>query len=224
MLETVGQVLTQAAAILVSPIPIIIVILMLISERGKVTAPAFVAGWMVGVAAITTVALVLADGADAASDDDTRTGIDGIQLALGLLFVFLAIKTWRSRPRGGEVAEPKIFSIIDSLSWIKAAGTGLAFASIAAPKNLALEVGSGVTIAKDGLSASGDVGAVIIFTVVASLAVLVPLVAVLVLGPRVAAPLADVREWLITHDTAIMLVLFILLAAHFIGDGLGLFT
>lgn len=221
MLQTLGEVLPQAAGIVITPVAVIIVILMLISDRGKVTAPAFVLGWMVGVAAITVVALLLADGADAATEEGTRDGMDIIRLALGVLFIVLAVKTWRSRPRDGESAEPKFFSLIDSLSVAKSVGIGLVLATVIAPKNLALELGSGGTIAENGLTFGGDAGVVIIFTVVASLSVLAPVVAVLVLGERASTPLAATKEWLTANNTAIMMVLFVLLAAHFVGEGLG---
>ena len=59
-----------------------------------------------------------------------------------------------------------------------------------------------------------------VFTLVASLGVLVPLGAVALLGQRAATPLSSFRGWLQRNNPAILAVLFVLLGGKIIGDGI----
>src|SRR4051794_38934354 len=63
--EAVGQVLSFGVGVALSPVPIIAVVLMLATPRGRVNGPAFLAGWVVGLAVVGTVVLLLASGGNA---------------------------------------------------------------------------------------------------------------------------------------------------------------
>jgi hypothetical protein len=222
VLESVGQVLMSAVAASISPVAIVFVILLLVSKRGKTTAPAYVLGWFIGTLAIVALAFALADGAGAETEEDVRKGIDVIRLLIGLLFAGLAVQSFRTRPRAGEPEhEPKLFTIVGTLTPIKAFGLGLLISTFANPKNLALEIGAGGSIAESGLSVGGDVIVMVVFALIASLALLVPVLAPMVLGERSEAPLAEARRWLIANNSTILVVLFTIMAARFLGQGLG---
>lgn len=160
-------------------------ILLLVSERGRATAPAYVLGWFIGTLGIVAAAFALADGAGAETDADVRNGIDVIRLLIGVLFAGLAIQSWRTRPRpDAPEHEPKLFTIVGTLTPFKAFGLGLLISTFANPKNLALEIGAGGSIAESGLSAGGDLIVMVVFALIASLALLVPVLAPVVLGER----------------------------------------
>ena len=225
MLPLLGEVLPKAVGVAISPVVVVLVILLLVSASGRTTGPGFLVGWMVGVAALTTVALALATGVDVDSDSSAQDGFHLFQFTLGLVFVFLGVKTWRGRPRPGVPSEdPKLFKAVDSMSVVKAAGLGFAFATFAAPKKLALELGAGGTIARGGASIATEMVVVLIFTLIASIPVIAPLVAVAVLGERADSSLDATKSWLMAHNTVIMLVVFTFLSAHFLGIGLGGFA
>lgn len=221
MLRTLGEILPLSAGIAISPLAVIVVIVMLMSDRGRANSVAFVAGWMLGVFAVTLATLALAEGADAATDPDTRDGISVVRLLIGLLFVGLAVRVWKQRPSGGQPAtEPSYIAAIESFNAIKSFGGGLAIATFLAPKNIALEIAGGSTVAEQGLSLIGDLVVIGLFALATAIPLLVPLVASAVAGERAAEPLASARGWLVANNTAIMLVLFIVLATVNIGRGL----
>ena len=60
-------------------------------------------GWVVGLTVVSTVVLLVSGGADDA-DSATSTGVDWVQLLLGLLFLVMAARQWRKRPAKGEEA------------------------------------------------------------------------------------------------------------------------
>ncbi len=57
--QGISEVLTFAVGVAISPVPIIAVILMLFSQRAKVNGPAFLVGWVLALAAVSTVVYVL---------------------------------------------------------------------------------------------------------------------------------------------------------------------
>ena len=80
----------------------------------------------------------------------------------------------------------------------------------------------GGIIAQAGLGMPATVGAVVIYTVVASLTVAVPVLASLLLGDRARGVLDSTKEWLTANNATIMIVLFVVLAAKLLGSGLRL--
>ena len=87
-----------------SPVPIIAVILMLFTPRARTNGPAFLAGWILGLAIVGVIVLLVADTGDASTDQDTSDVIDVIKLLLGVLLLFLAYRQWQGRPREGQDA------------------------------------------------------------------------------------------------------------------------
>jgi hypothetical protein len=49
--QAIGQVLSFGVGVALSPVPIIAVVLMLATAKGRVNGPAFIAGWVLGLAA-----------------------------------------------------------------------------------------------------------------------------------------------------------------------------
>jgi hypothetical protein len=63
--QALGQVLSQAIGIAISPVPIILVIVVLFSRRAMTNASAFLVGWGLGVLAVFLIASAAVDGATA---------------------------------------------------------------------------------------------------------------------------------------------------------------
>lgn len=216
-----GSTLPAAIGIAISPVPIVLVILMLVSVAARRNGPAFLAGWVLGVAVVSGVAFLLADGADAATDSGVSDGIDVSQLLFGLLFFGLAAKQWRGRPRPGEEPEtPKLFATVDGMGAAKA--FGLAFvACVANPKNLPLAATAGATVAQLGVTGGAAIGALLLFVITASVSVAAPVVVYFALGDRAPAILAEWKTWLMANNATVMMVLFVVLGAKLFGTGLG---
>ncbi|MFZ0378668.1 MAG: GAP family protein [Solirubrobacteraceae bacterium] len=61
--QAIGQVLPYAVGVALSPVPIIAVVLMLATPQGRINGPAFLAGWIVGIAVLGRIVLLVASGA-----------------------------------------------------------------------------------------------------------------------------------------------------------------
>jgi hypothetical protein len=213
-----------AVGIAISPIPIVLVILMLVSTRAKVNGLAFMGGWMLGVLTVTGLAYFLADGADVATDTTASDTANIGQLLLGLLFVALAVRQWKARPRPGVTVEPpKLFAAVDSMGGGKAAGLGF-LAAAANPKNLPLAASAGIGMAQVGVTGSDGVIAVLLFTLLASATVAAPVIVFFAMGDRAASMLATWKTWLMDNNATVMMVLFAVLGAKMIGAGMGVFS
>jgi len=218
--QGVGEVLTFAIGVAISPVPIIAVILMLFSQKARVNGPAFLAGWVLALAVISTVAYVIADESDASTSSSASDTISWGKIVLGVLFLLLAGRQWRSRPAPGVEPEmPKWNQGTDSFSPGKALGLGVLLTGVN-PKNLILTLGAATGLAQLGLSTGDAVGSIVVFVVVASLTIAVPVVYYLVGGEKAKTALDSRKRWLGMHNAAVMTVLFLVLGVHLIAKGI----
>lgn len=219
-----GAVLPQALGIALSPVPMVCIVLVLMSSRPVRAGLGFVVGWAGALAVATGLVAALTETVADADAEGARSGVDVVQLALGLLFAFLAVRYWRKRPAPGEpVDRPEIVDRISTLSGpaLLLAGAGAALANF---KNLPLVLSAGTYIGGTAPDIGQLVGATAVFVIAASLSVLLPLLAVAAVGAERSAPtLKALEDWLLTNLNTILVVLLLVLAAVLIGQGLDLF-
>ncbi|WP_194891357.1 GAP family protein [Catenulispora pinisilvae] len=214
----IGQMLSSAVGVAISPLPLIVVILMLSTPRGKANGIAFVLGWVATLAVLGTVLVLVGGGARSGGEPARWTY--WLKLVLGVLFALMAVKQWRDRPRPGREAKtPKWMASVDGIGPGQAAGVA-ALLSGANPKNLALTVGGAASIAGATGGGGAKAVAVVLFVLVASLCVLLPLGVYLVGGDRAAATLAGWKTWMAEHNSAIMMTVLAVLAAKYVGDAI----
>ena len=129
MRQAISEVLPYAVGVAISPIPIIAVILMLFSNRAKTNGPAFLVGWIIGLAVVVGVVYALAEANDVATDSGASDGSSTVQVVLGVVLLVLALRNWRKRPAPGEeAAMPKWMATIDGFTPVKALGLGVSAA------------------------------------------------------------------------------------------------
>jgi threonine/homoserine/homoserine lactone efflux protein len=224
MSRALGVVLPLAVAIAVFPIPIIAVVLMVGSDRGRAKGSAFVVAWCVGLAAVGAIVLSLADRADASEGGEPATWVAVLLLALGLLLFGLAVKQWHGRPASGqETSIPGWMGAIDGFTIAKAGGAGFALSALN-PKNVFLVIAAAVEIGSFGLPASEEVTVLLAFVAIASVGVLTPLVLAIALGDRSQEPLAALRGWMARNNATVMAVLFLIIGAKLVGDAIAAFS
>jgi threonine/homoserine/homoserine lactone efflux protein len=222
--EAIGQSLSLAVGVALSPIPIIAVTLMLVTARARVNGPAFVIGWLVGLGAVGAVVLLVAGPGDASEGGEPATWVDALKLALGALLLLIAARQWRARPHGDEEpAAPAWMGAIESFTPAKSLGAGAALAA-ANPKNLLLAVAAAATIAQTGIPGGEQAAAYAVFAVVGSLGVAAPVALYLALGDRSAPMLAGLKGWMAAHNAAIVAALCLVIGAKLVGDAIAGFS
>ncbi|MGW2255045.1 GAP family protein [Kitasatospora sp. NPDC001660] len=213
--EAVGAMLASAVGIAISPQPLIAVILMLATPRGRVNALALTAGWAAALGAI--VAVVVTGGSRLGSGGGEPTWSYWLKLALGVLFVLLALKQWRDRPRAGHViAPPGWMRSVDRFMAPRSAGLGAVLAA-ANPKNLVLAVGGAASIAASTTSGAGKAVAAALMVLVGSLCALLPLGVDLLGGDRSSRTLGEWKAWTAAHHAAITTTVMAVLGTTYVG-------
>lgn len=221
MISSLGTVLPLALAITISPFPIVAIILMLLSPSAKRSGVTFCLGWLVGLAVPLAIVIALGDAfVLGGTESEPGKAIGTIRIVLGLALIALAYRQWRQRPRPGEDPEmPRWLSGIDAITPVRALGLGLALSAIN-PKELFITIAAGIALAKTSLSGIEVFVPATVFVLVASLSVIGPLAAYLVMPERIAQPLATMKKWLITNDAVIMTVVLLLIGAVVFSKGL----
>jgi threonine/homoserine/homoserine lactone efflux protein len=201
-------------------VPFVAVILRWGTPRARANGSAFAVGWVAGLVVVSVVVLLVASGSDD-GDSGTSTAVDVVKLLFGVLMLGLAAKQFQGRPRkGAEPEMPRWMAAIDGFTAGRSLGLGGLLSGVN-PKNLALTLAAAATIAQAGLDAGGDAAAIAVFVVIASLTVVGPVLAYLLLGDRAAAPLGSIKEWMADNNAVIMTVVLLVLGAKLVGQGLG---
>jgi len=219
--EAIGQLLPFAVGVAISPMPIVAVVLMLVTPRAKVNGPAFLLGWIAGVAGTGAILLALAGPANASQDGAPADWVNWLKLVLGVLLLALAVHQWRGRAR--EAATPKWMSALDSFTPAKSAGMAVLLSAVN-PKNLLFIVGGAAAVAATGIGTGDQVVAWAVFTVLASIGVAAPVVIYFGLGDRAPRLLDELKTWLAHNNTAIMSVLILIIGVKLIGDAISGFS
>jgi hypothetical protein len=222
--QAIGDFLPSAVGVAISPLPIIAVVLMLVTPRGKVNASAFVVGWWVGLGVVGAIVLSIAGGVDATDSSGPATWVDVLFLVLGLLLILLAAKQWKGRPHGGEEPmPPQWMGALDRFTPAKAGGAGVVFSALN-PKNLLLTIAGCAAIAQTGISTGQQVGAYVVFVAIASIGVAAPVVIAFATGDRSRDILDGLKTWLAEHNAVIMAVLLLIIGVKLIGDAISGFS
>ncbi|MFD6447450.1 GAP family protein [Promicromonospora sp. NPDC060204] len=218
----IGQSLPVAVGVLVSPLPIVAVVLMLVSRRARANALAFVAAWFVAVFAVVAVVALVAGNASPDADGPAP-GTGWLKIVLGVLLLFLSVRQWRGRPKPGvEPPAPRWMAAIDGFTPARSAGLAVLLA-VVNPKNLLLVVSGGLAVAGAGAhEASTTVVAALVFAVVASAGVAAPVVIYFSMGTRGGTVLDELKAWMIHNNATIMTVLLLVLGAKLLGDGISI--
>lgn len=218
MTPALGDLVPSAAAVALSPFPIIAVVVVLGAPHPRRNGVAFLAGWLVGLTALSVVVVAVAGGV--VSEGEGSSALAWARVVGALALFALAARRWRTRPTGDE--EPVVpgwMASLDDLSARKAVGVGLALAG-ANPKNIALTIAA--------VAAVGDLGssdrerALVIATYVAlgSITVVGAVVGHLVAGERAGPPLAAVKRFMLHNHTAILVVVLVLIGVMIGSEGL----
>lgn len=218
--SVIGNILPEAVAVAISPVPIIALILMLFSKKAGINSLAFLFGWILGLAAVGGIVMAIGSTQNMSAGSGASTAGYTLKLLLGALLLFLAIRNWRTRPKPGEQPKmPAWMSTIDSFKPVKAFGLAVLFSGIN-PKNLALTLSAALDIVQKGLATGQTIATMIVFIAVASVTIAVPVLLNLFMKDRSARVLNTWKEWLTENNNTVMFVLLLVFGILLLGKGI----
>jgi hypothetical protein len=215
-----GQLLPLALTIALSPLPLAALLLMLLAPDGFKAAAGFSIGWFLGVLLSATVLAVLSSLLPHDRSAGTRMLQVAVPLLLGVALIVLGLVQWHDRPqRGVEVPLPRWLNALDRLTPVRATIIGVGYAAFR-PKNLVMAAAAGVVILGAHTDPTGIVFSVALFTALASITMLGPVLAYAFGGPAVRAKLVRLRGWLVRNMPVITVITVLLLGVFLVLAGL----
>lgn len=208
--EALAELLPLALVIAVSPIPVLAVILMLLTERSTLNASALLVGWALALALIAGGVAALGIGSGEAGEDPS-TGVVIAQFALAAVLVAAAVRRWRMHRRGvGESSRARWIARLRSVG--PAGALALGFGLIALnPKDGLLTVAAGARLAEADPGAGAALAALGVFVAASSSTIAAPIAAELALGDRAESLLERSRAWLERNGNAAVAVVLLVL-------------
>ncbi|MBG6239467.1 hypothetical protein IWX78_002454 [Mycetocola sp. CAN_C7] len=216
----IGDILTSALGIALSPIPVLAVITLVLSPKGNAAGLGFLGGWLLGVIVPVLVITLLTGLLPESEPGNSRPVAGTILLLLGVLLLYLVVGEWRARPQPGKAPVlPRWVAALDSMTVPQglALGSGLAAAS---PKNLALGVAAGITIGGADFGLREGILVLLIFVLIAASSMLVVVVGGMAAIEGIGRPLTELRDWLGRNSATIHTVLYLVLGTALIGGGI----
>ncbi len=218
--KAIGAILPYALGAAISVIPIIAIILMLVTPKAKTNGTSFAAGFLLGLAVICIAAVAFAGGSNYSSSSGPTKTVSIIKLLLGLLLLVAAVRQWRARPKPGQAPTmPKWLQSIDHFTPARSFGIGAALSAIN-PKNLAMSLAAGLSIAQAGLPIGQEAATILIYVLLAGATIIAPLVVYLAMGHRATKILGGWRTWLADNNATVTSVLLLVFAVVLIGQGI----
>jgi hypothetical protein len=209
------QLLTLGLLTSVTPWGIVAVIVLLSAKSRPRGAIAFVAGWVASI--LLTGGLIIGTYSGTRSKPGSSAGnaMLGIQFAVGVLLLALAVRKWRRRvATDASTTEPKWLGALDRMRPIVAFGLGMFWV------NLVLVVAAAIAVADAGLSDTDATLAYLLYASLATLGVAAILAVYYVNRARAEARLAGMRSWLTEHNAAVVSAMLAAVGLVFIVRGL----
>ena len=219
VLDTITDILPMAAGIALSPIPIAAVVSILLATDSQ-KASTFLLGWATGILAIGLLVLFI-PGLRMLNGDPTPLA-GWLRICLGTVLLLIAVLKWKKRPPPQiHVEEPKFLTKIDSYNSWKTLILGVTMSTLN-PKSLVLVSASAMTIYESKIVGQEKASVLLMFTVIASLSVAIPILLTWAQPEKAQKILEDLKNWLIANNMAVTVALLVVFALIIAGNGVKL--
>jgi hypothetical protein len=239
MAGIIGHILPLALGVALSSVPIVVMVLILLSPRGRWSSILYLVGAVIGLAALTALFTVLAGLLPPLPASKESVPVAVIEMLVGAALVGLAaIRFARARARtrahrsagaaaaaaGGLlddelVAGPPVWMTrLTALGPLPSLGVG--FVLMLRPKNLLLTIAAGVAIATGGADLTGEVVAAAVFVVLGISTLAAPIIFAFADPARTKRPLEEVRVWIEANSSMVTTIVLVVLGTVIVGSGL----
>jgi cytochrome c biogenesis protein CcdA len=191
-----GSVLTEliplALVVALSPLSIIPAVLVLHTPRPRPTGLAFLAGWLVGLAALTAIFVEVSSLLGGLGDKPPNWA-SWLRIVVGAALIVFGLYRWLTRKRSAHT--PRWMQSMSKVTPVRAALTAAAL-TVANPKVLFICAAAGLAIGTAGLGDTRAWVAVAWYVAAAGSTVAIPILAYAVSGDRLDQPLARLKDWM----------------------------
>ena len=200
------ELIPLALVVALSPLSIIPAVLVLHTARPKPTGLAFLAGWLVGIAALTAIFVEVSNLVGGL--DKAPSWAAWVRIGIGAALIAFGVWRWLTRKRSEH--SPAWMRSLTNVTPARAAVTAMVLAAVN-PKVLLICAAAGLAIGTAGLGTAGALASEGVFVLIAASTVAIPVLAYVVVGDRLDAPLARLKDWMEKqHATLVAAILVVL--------------
>jgi Sap, sulfolipid-1-addressing protein len=221
-MSEIPRILLYALVAGLSPLALLSTLAVLSSGRGRTNGGAFGIAFLFAQSTVLLIAILVGSAATPDTEPAHQTLAAALELVLGAGLLVLGMRGRRTRdPRQGS-GESRTRALLARLRDLKPA-TALALGAllgVGGVKRLTITLVAGATIAVAGLIPAEDAGLAVLYVVVASVLVWLPVSVYLIAGQR-ADELAETTEaWLVTNEQRATFLSTLVFGLLLIVDGL----
>jgi threonine/homoserine/homoserine lactone efflux protein len=200
------ELIPLALVVALSPLSIIPAVLVLHTPRPRPAGLAFLAGWLIGLAALT---IVFVEISSLFGDLGKPPGwASWLRIVIGAALVVFGVYRWLTRKRSAHT--PAWMQSLGKLTPARAGLAALAL-SVVNPKVLFICAAAGLAIGTAGLGSAHIWIAVIWYVAVAGSTVAIPILAYAISGDRLDGALQRLKEWMEEqHATLVAAILIVI--------------
>ncbi|MGO9152799.1 GAP family protein [Mycobacterium sp.] len=213
--SVLGTLIPLGLVIALSPITVIPAVLVLQAPRPRPSGLAFLAGWVLGLAALTA-ASVAGSGLLGGLHKSPPTWASWLRVILGAALVVFGIYRWLTRHRHTD--SPAWMRSFATITPARAAITGAALVAIR-PDVLLICIPAGLAIGGSGMDVADDWVAAAFFVAIAASTVAVPILAYAAAGHRLDDPMARLKDWMDKNNAALMAAILVVIGAMVLYNG-----
>lgn len=211
------ELIPLALVVALSPLSIIPAVLVLHTPRPRPTALAFLAGWLIGLAALTSI-FVEVSSLLGGMHDKPPGWASWLRIVIGAALIVFGVYRWLTRHRAAHT--PKWMQGIGKLTPLRAAGAAVAL-TVVNPKVLFMCTAAGLAIGTAGVDRTADIWlAVAWYVVVAGSTVAIPILAYAASGDRLDAPLSRLKEWMERQHATLVAVILVVIGLLVLYKGI----
>lgn len=215
MVDELTELIPLALVIALSPLSIVPAVLVLHSPRPRPSGLAFLAGWVIGLVALTTL-FIGVSGLLGGMGREPPTWTSWVRIVIGVALIAFGISRWLTR-HSKPHQMPGTKHVTDA-GPVKAFAIG-AVLTVANPKVLFVCAAAGLAIGSSGLG-QGIWGAEAVFVAVAASTVALPILAYTLSGDRLDPFLERLKVWMEKHNAALVAAILVIIGLLVLYKGI----
>ncbi|MGV0771974.1 GAP family protein [Mycobacterium syngnathidarum] len=219
MTQSWGSVFTEliplAMVVALSPLSIIPAVLVLHSPRPRPAGLSFLAGWFLGLTALT--AIFVGVSGLFGQLDEPPTWASWLRIVVGAALIVFGAYRYLTRAKSEH--SPKWMASLSKLTPARAGAAG-AVLTVVNPKVLFICVAAGLAIGTAGLGQPGVWAAGLYFVLAAGSTVALPILAYAVSGQRLDPALARLKEWMERNHAVLVAAILVVIGLLVLYKGI----
>lgn len=221
MAETAWRILLFALVAGASPIAVVATLAVLSSRRGRTNGLALLVGFVLGQSAGFLTAFLVGSAVHTNLDADDQAAA-GLELVFGLALLAIAWPERRHRRSGPNQGHSRTKALLARLKGLRPATafTLGALLGVGGVKRLSITIVAGATVGVAGLRPAEELALGLVYVVVASILVWLPVAVYLVAGAHADEKIAAAEDWLTANERRITFVSTLLFGFLLTSDAL----